>query len=636
MNIIAKDDPSLASLNDPRSSLYNPSLYSQIETAINAAVQYYDHVFSNPVTFTVNFGWGTSDFYGNAMGLGEQADNVWAKAGQYDTSYSTLYAYYQSHLNFADGATAFNSLPSSDPTNGGTFRLSLPQAAALGLTSATIPADLYHVTLNSALSWTFDPNNRVSASAYDAVGVIEHEISEVMGRDGMLGGTTRFTTDHVWSLLDLFRYNQVWSSSAGHYVVQRALTAGDGWFSIDGQHLLMQYNNPINGDDATDWLHTWNGGNIGDAFGDAALKTGTGTFTPTGAAGEVSLIDMKEMNVIGWHQLWGSAGTTHDDFTGDGVSDILFRNDTTLDNVYFDLQGEYINNSGYKVVPAHDIGTLMMQPSEHLVGTGDFLGGGSTEHTNDLLFRNPVNGDVGFYHLLPVGTNDAFQGWFDLGARPGYDFAAVGNFSGHGNDEVLLRNNTTGDMGFLSANSNGSAAGWSPLGSFSTSYNVVGAGDFTGNLQDDILFRNNATGDMVFWQLDGVGVPHPHTIGVGITGPYSATSFSVVGVGDFNGDGKQDILFSSTTVHPGYLDVGIYDVSGGHWHDLGILSTKDCSVKAVGDYLGNGTSDILLYQASNGDTGYYAIKNFALDVSPITHSAWHDIGTFPTSYHIVS
>jgi hypothetical protein len=62
------------------------------------------------------------------------------------------------------------------------------------------------------------------------------------------------------------------------------------------------------------------------------------------------------------------------------------------------------------------------------------------------------------------------------------------------------------------------------------------------------------------------------------------------------------------------------------------------SVAGTGDYLGNGTSDVLLHSTSNGngDTGYYAIKNFALDVSPITNSAWHDIGTVPLSYHVVS
>jgi hypothetical protein len=59
-------------------------------------------------------------------------------------------------------------------------------------------------------------------------------------------------------------------------------------------------------------------------------------------------------------------------------------------------------------------------------------------------------------------------------------------------------------------------------------------------------------------------------------------------------------------------------------------------VAAVGDYYGNGTSDVLLYNGSNGDVGYYAIKNFALDVSPFTNSAWHDIGTTPTTYHVVS
>jgi hypothetical protein len=111
---------------------------------------------------------------------------------------------------------------------------------------------------------------------------------------------------------------------------------------------------------------------------------------------------------------------------------------------------------------------------------------------------------------------------------------------------------------------------------------------------------------------------------------------AVAGIGDFNHDGIQDILMSKNA--NGYLDVGCYDVSSGKavWHEFGILSTSAMSVAAVGDYNGDHTSDVLLYQSSNGDVGYYGIKNFATDIDPVTHSAWHDFGTTNTAYHIVA
>jgi hypothetical protein len=72
----------------------------------------------------------------------------------------------------------------------------------------------------------------------------------------------------------------------------------------------------------------------------------------------------------------------------------------------------------------------------------------------------------------------------------------VGDFYGSGTDDILFRNNLTGDMWF-EAVSNGAFAGWHQVGGSDTSYAVVGIGDYFGNNTSDILFRNNA-GDTWF------------------------------------------------------------------------------------------------------------------------------------------
>jgi hypothetical protein len=57
--------------------------------------------------------------------------------------------------------------------------------------------------------------------------------------------------------------------------------------------------------------------------------------------------------------------------------------------------------------------------------------------------------------------------------------------------------NSTGDT-WIEAISHGAFAGWSQIGGSDTHYSVVGVGDFYGNGTDDILFRNNSTGDTWF------------------------------------------------------------------------------------------------------------------------------------------
>ena len=60
-------------------------------------------------------------------------------------------------------------------------------------------------------------------------------------------------------------------------------------------------------------------------------------------------------------------------------------------------------------------------------------------------------------------------------------------------NNILFWNSTTGDLGYYQLNSCGSLQGWHDIGGSSTDYGVVGVGDFMGTGRDDILFRNNAT-----------------------------------------------------------------------------------------------------------------------------------------------
>ena len=55
-------------------------------------------------------------------------------------------------------------------------------------------------------------------------------------------------------------------------------------------------------------------------------------------------------------------------------------------------------------------------------------------------------------------------------------------------DDILFRNNSTGDTWF-EAMSNGALAGWQQVGSSDTHYAVVAVGDYFGNGTDDIVPR---------------------------------------------------------------------------------------------------------------------------------------------------
>jgi hypothetical protein len=77
-------------------------------------------------------------------------------------------------------------------------------------------------------------------------------------------------------------------------------------------------------------------------------------------------------------------------------------------------------------------------------------------------------------------------------------------------------------------------------------------------------------------------------------GPHPG-GFSVVGVGDFNGDGTSDILWQNTST--GVVDE--WTIKNGQWAGSTNLGAHpgNFSISGVGDFLGNGTSDVLWHQA---------------------------------------
>jgi hypothetical protein len=67
-------------------------------------------------------------------------------------------------------------------------------------------------------------------------------------------------------------------------------------------------------------------------------------------------------------------------------------------------------------------------------------------------------------------------------------------------------------------------------------------GDFNGDGKTDILWRNTSSGQNAVWFLDGATVT-----GFAVLDSMTDQTWTIVGTGDFNGDGKTDILWRNTS-----------------------------------------------------------------------------------------
>jgi hypothetical protein len=196
------------------------------------------------------------------------------------TPYANLISLMGADAKTPDDAIATGpggSLSAADPVTGTpTWWVSRAQAKAIGLIADDLSND-GTTTFGAGNPFTF--SGPIAGGTYDFQGVAAHEISEVMGRLGISGGTIG-SFPNSYSLVDLFSY-----TGAG----TRGLGAGPGQnFSIDnGTTLLKLYNNAAaNGLDTRDWAP-----GTFDSFNQ---------FSNSGVVNPVSVVDLREMDVIGY------------------------------------------------------------------------------------------------------------------------------------------------------------------------------------------------------------------------------------------------------------------------------------------------------------------------------------------------
>jgi hypothetical protein len=250
---------------------------------ILAAVQYLESQFTDPVTITINVGYG--EIGGSALeahALGESASYI------VRTSYSALRNALAADARTATDAAAVASLPAASPI-GGALWTTTAEAKALGLLASSAVSLDGNIGFSGAAGM-FDYNDAdgVTAGTHDFNAVALHEITEVMGRmlftGGTIGGAASYTA------LDLFHY-----SSAG---VRDFAAATPGFFSVDGGVTNLGQFNTIAGGDAGDWAPSM--GN--DAF-DA--------YSNSGVVDPVTAGDLTEMDAVGWdHLAPAAAGPT--------------------------------------------------------------------------------------------------------------------------------------------------------------------------------------------------------------------------------------------------------------------------------------------------------------------------------------
>ena len=315
----------------------------------------------------------------------------------------------------------------------------------------------------------------------------------------------------------------------------------------------------------------------------------------------------------------GSPDAIPYDFNGDGLSDILFRDNSNGETYLWGMNGT--------TVAAGAPTGAQVGNNWQIMGVGDFDGDGQVdllwEYNNTANAADPLNG-ISYISLQNGAATAASGSGVVEQLSTNWQVAGVGDFTGNGISDILFRyENAANAADPLNGKTyidmmNGSQINWAATGFTSQQetdprWNVVGVADFAGSGHADVLWQYDNTansadplnGTLYEWQMNGTSVT---SAGLLSAQPGSA-NWTVAGTGDFDGNGTADILFryedTANSADPlngiTYIDfMNGTNVTGGSTTSWQI--DNSWQVAGVGDYNGDGKADILFQQASAGQT----------------------------------
>jgi hypothetical protein len=246
------------------------------------------------------------------------------------------------------------------------------------------------------------------------------------------------------------------------------------------------------------------------------------------------------------------------DFNDDHAADILWHNAATGETqIWFMALGTRIGRA--TVQAENGVGTARVGPPWSIVGSNDFNGDGKP----DILWHNAASGET--------------QVWLMNGATV--------------TRRETVRNETGGNI------------------LVGGPWEIVGSNDFDGDGKADILWHNAATGETQIWLMKGTAIARRVTVDAARDGGRAAVGlpWQIVATGDFNGDGKADILWHNGTTNEtqvwfmdGASRVGratVKDENGS-----GIAIGQPWSIVGSNDFDADGQSDIVWHNSASGET----------------------------------
>ena len=225
------------------------------------------------------------------------------------------------------------------------------------------------------------------------------------------------------------------------------------------------------------------------------------------------------------------------DLNGDGKPDLVWLNDSTRQAVVW-----YLGGSQGNIFQGWDWLSSASVDGWTIVGVRDFNGDGKP----DLVWQNDATQQVVVWYLGGSQGN-SYLGWDWLAQDgvAGWYVVATGDFNGDGKPDLVWQNDARQVAVWYMGGAQGNTLlWWDWLSSTGlTGWRVAGTGDFNGDGKPDLVWQNDATQQVVVWFLGGS--QGNSYLGWDWLAQDGVAGWYVVATGDFNGDGKPDLVWQN-------------------------------------------------------------------------------------------
>ena len=289
----------------------------------------------------------------------------------------------------------------------------------------------------------------------------------------------------------------------------------------------------------------------GDSSSDIFWQTSSGALAVWGMTGnQITSADYVRLgsSVVGapgsdWHIL--GSDSLPADFDNDGRADILWTTDSGVLAIW-EMNGSQIKAADYIRIGQTAVGA----PGSdwHVIGTSDFGG----DKMADLLWRTD-SGALAIWQMN--GTHIASADFLRVGGTavgvPGADWHILGeaDFNGDGRADLLWRTDSGALATWLMNGTQIMGADYLRIGGTTVGApgggHIVGTGDFNGDGRSDLLWRSDS-GALTIWQMNGSQVVTTDPVRMGAaTVNAPGRDWHVAEIGDYDGDGRSDILWQT-------------------------------------------------------------------------------------------